>query len=54
MTDLERVKIALEDVLRDITDFERANNLAPNPGRTECWDSVARAKMILRDLRKTE
>jgi hypothetical protein len=38
---------ALEDVVRDINDYERVNNLAPNPGRTECWDSVARAKDLL-------
>jgi len=41
---------ALEDVLRDIGEYERANNLAPNPGRSECWDSVARAKLVLRDI----
>lgn len=42
--------VALEDVIRDINDYEKANNLAPNPGRTECWDSVARAKLVLRDI----
>ena len=43
----ERLRKALEDVIRDIKDYELANNLAPNPGRTECWDSVARAKVAL-------
>ena len=38
---------ALEAVIRDINDYERVNNLAPNPGRTECWDSVADAKALL-------
>ena len=40
---------ALEDIIRDIHDYERANNLAPNPG---CWDSVARAKLILSAVSK--
>jgi hypothetical protein len=38
---------ALRDVVRDVNDYERVNNLAPNPGRSECWDSVGRAKTIL-------
>lgn len=38
---------ALEDVIRDINEYERVNNLVPNPGRSECWDSVARAKALL-------
>jgi hypothetical protein len=37
----------LRAVVRDINDYERANNLAPNPGREECWDSVYRAKVLL-------
>jgi hypothetical protein len=44
---IERLHTALEDVIRDINEYERANNLAPNPDRTECWDSVARAKAAL-------
>ena len=44
---------ALEDIISDIHEYERANNLAPNPDRTECWDSVARAKLILRDVGNT-
>jgi len=42
--------VALEDIIRDINDYEKASNLAPNPGRAECWDSVARAKLVLRDV----
>lgn len=38
---------ALEDVVADILDYERVNNLAPNPGRKYCWDSVGRARAIL-------
>ena len=41
----------LEDALRrvvlDVNDYERVNNLSPNPGRSECWDSVANAKTVL-------
>jgi hypothetical protein len=44
---LEEIAQALRAVIRDVNDFEQANKLAPNPGRTECWDSVARAKAIL-------
>ena len=44
---------ALEGVIRDINDYERANNLAPNPDRTECWDSVARAKSALASIKET-
>lgn len=38
---------ALRRVVRDINDYEEANKLSPNPGRTECWDSVAHAKAVL-------
>ncbi len=43
---------ALTDVLQDINDYERVNNLAPAPGRSECWDSVARAKAVLAEIDK--
>ena len=38
---------ALRRVVRDVNDYEEANKLHPNPGRTECWDSVAHAKAVL-------
>jgi hypothetical protein len=38
---------ALRRVVRDVSDYEEANQLSPNPGRTECWDSVAHAKAVL-------
>jgi len=41
---------ALQEVVRDIKEYERMNNLAPNPPRMECWDSVARAKDVLVDV----
>jgi hypothetical protein len=38
---------ALRRVVRDVNDYEETNKLSPNPGRTECWDSVAHAKAVL-------
>ena len=40
---------ALRRVVRDVNDYEEANKLHPNPGCTECWDSVAYAKAILQE-----
>jgi len=40
---------ALRRVVRDVNDHEEANKPHPNPGRTECWDSVAHAKAILQE-----
>ena len=42
-----KLRAALEDVLADIADYERVNNLSPSPGRKYCWDSVARARRAL-------
>jgi hypothetical protein len=44
---------ALQTLIEQINDYERVNNLAPNPGRTECWDTVARAKALLASLALT-
>lgn len=38
---------ALRRVVRDVNDYEETNKLSPNPGRSECWDSVAHAKAVL-------
>ncbi len=38
---------ALQALVDNVHDYERVNNLAPSPGRTECWDTVAHAKRIL-------
>lgn len=38
---------ALQDVVDDIYEYERVNNLSPNPPRIKCWDSVTRAKAVL-------
>ena len=45
--EIEQLREVLTAIVRDINDYERTNNLAPNPGRSECWDSVARAKHLL-------
>lgn len=44
---IERLNAALKGVLSDIADYERVNNLSPNPGRKYCWDSVAQAHEAL-------
>ena len=43
----ERLRSALRGVLADLHEYERVNNLHPNPGRKYCWDSVARAHVVL-------
>jgi hypothetical protein len=45
--EIGRLRAALHDVIADIHEYERVNNLAPNPPRMECWDSVARAQEVL-------
>ena len=44
---IKELEEALRAVVNDVNDYERVNNLSPNPGRTECWDSVAHAKAVL-------
>ena len=44
----DKLRAALQSVVDDIHEYERINNLAPNPGRSECWDSVARAMSLLK------
>ena len=38
---------ALEALVADVLEYERINNLAPNPGRRDCWQSVTNARAIL-------
>lgn len=42
---------ALEALVADLKEYERSNNLHPNPGRTECWDSTTRAVAALKKAR---
>jgi hypothetical protein len=44
---IEALVQALRALVDNVNDYERVNNLAPSPGRTECWDTVARAKALL-------
>lgn len=44
---IAEIEAALRAVVRDVNDYEETNKLSPNPGRTECWDSVAHAKTVL-------
>ena len=34
---------ALQNLVAQILDYERVNNLSPNPGRKYCWDATERA-----------
>lgn len=45
--EIERLRAALKAVVSDVLEYERINNLSPNPGRHYCWDSVARAVNLL-------
>lgn len=38
---------ALEMVVSDIHEYETINNLAPSPGKSDCWQSVTRARATL-------
>ncbi len=62
MTDEATTKVATEALLKEavaalklivdqIEDYERINNLAPNPGRQDCWDSVTQAKLVIAKAR---
>lgn len=50
----EELRAALEGVLSDIRDYERVNNLLPNPGREDCWQSVTRARATLLTLKSKD
>ncbi len=42
-----KLRSVLADIVASIEDYERVNNLAPNPPRMSCWDCVATAKALL-------
>lgn len=50
----ERLKAALAALIADIEEYERVNKLAPNPGKTDCWQSLTRAKALLGDVPREE
>ena len=47
----DNLRTVLKGVLVDIADYERVNNLSPNPGRKYCWDSVATAYRVLEEVK---
>lgn len=38
---------ALQNLVADILDYERVNNLAPSPGKQDCWQSVTAARAAI-------
>lgn len=46
-TDIPGTMEALRGLVDKILDYERVNNLSPNPGKKYCWDSVERAVEVI-------
>jgi hypothetical protein len=44
---IAELEAALRNLVADVDDYERVNNLAPNPGRLHCWESMRVAKDVL-------
>jgi hypothetical protein len=42
---------ALEALVAQVLDYEKVNNLAPNLGRTYCWDTIERAVKVIAKVR---
>jgi hypothetical protein len=47
LDDFEALEAVLRQIIDSVHDYERVNNLAPTPPRTECWDSIAHAIKVL-------
>jgi len=45
--DLAEAHGVIAALVADIEDYERVNNLAPSPGKRDCWQSVTHAKDVL-------
>lgn len=45
---IEEMVEALQAIVADILEYERINNLSPNPGKQDCWQSVTRARAAIR------
>ncbi len=41
--EIERLRAALQALVDNVLDYEKVNNLSPNPGRKYCWDTIANA-----------
>jgi hypothetical protein len=48
--EIERLRAALAALISDIEEYERVNNLAPSPGKQDCWQTVTQAKAALRSV----
>ena len=44
---IERLRAALQNLVNNVLDYEKVNNLSPNPGRKYCWDTVEQAVTVL-------
>lgn len=44
---IEELVAALKSIVSDIEEYERINNLAPSPGKQDCWQSVTHAKALI-------
>jgi len=45
--EVENLRAALKALVDDVLEYERINNLSPNPGKRDCWQSVTQAKAVL-------
>ncbi len=48
----DRLREALAALVADIEDYERVNNLAPNQGKQDCWQSMTNARAILKETQR--
>ncbi len=46
---IAELEAALRAVVSDIEEYQQINNLFPSPGKPDCWQSVTRAKSVLRN-----
>ena len=51
---IERLTKALKNLMNDVLEYERVNNLSPNPGKQDCWQSVTEARRALEGLDRKE
>lgn len=47
MTDYKELVEAARALVADVLDYQRVNNLSPNPGKAYCWQSVERVQEAL-------
>jgi len=45
--EIERLRAALKNLMNDVLEYERVNNLSANPGKQDCWQSVTAARRAL-------